>query len=374
MFSIDRANNRISKLAEVKFGEHGISEREHLQEWIAKQPDALGEPLLIIQKEFAGWDDTKERLDLLAIDQDGFLVVIENKLDDSGRDVVWQALKYASYCSALSKSNVVEIFQRYLEGSGQPANAQERICEFLDETDFEEVRLNPGNTQRIILVSGQFRKEVTSTVLWLAKHEIDIKCFKATPFLLKDQLLLNLEQIIPLKEAEGLMIGMAKKEAQESSVERAEAKSHTLRRAFSAQTLKALEEARVTLFANVKGGKDHWIQTGYGMSGAHYNLIYGMEEARVEFVLDGADAKHLFDALYYRRLELESRFDGALTWRRMDDNRASIVVARQAFDGTDRAVWPAMIQWLVTHIRKLDSTFAPEIAALRELRRKMPTA
>jgi len=35
-------------------------------------------------------------LDLLAIDEEGSLVVIENKLDDSGKDVVWQGLKYAS--------------------------------------------------------------------------------------------------------------------------------------------------------------------------------------------------------------------------------------------------------------------------------------
>lgn len=32
--------------------------------------------------------DTRECLDLLALDKDGNLVIIENKLDDSGRDVV----------------------------------------------------------------------------------------------------------------------------------------------------------------------------------------------------------------------------------------------------------------------------------------------
>jgi hypothetical protein len=39
------------------------------------------------------------------------ILLIENKLDDSGRDVVWQALKYASYCSSLSKSQIVAIHQ-----------------------------------------------------------------------------------------------------------------------------------------------------------------------------------------------------------------------------------------------------------------------
>lgn len=45
--------------------------------------------VLVIQKEFDGFSDTRERSDLLALDKDGDLVVIENKLDDSGNDVTW---------------------------------------------------------------------------------------------------------------------------------------------------------------------------------------------------------------------------------------------------------------------------------------------
>jgi len=60
----------------------------------------LGEELLILQEEFDGWDETRERLDVLALDKNGRLVIIENKLDDSGKDVVWQAQKYAAYCSS----------------------------------------------------------------------------------------------------------------------------------------------------------------------------------------------------------------------------------------------------------------------------------
>jgi RecB family endonuclease NucS len=92
MYRINHQTNRITKLKEMSFSELGYTERNHLQEWLANQPDALGEELLIIQKEFDGFDDTKERLDLLAIDKQGSLVIIENKLDDSGRHVVWQSL------------------------------------------------------------------------------------------------------------------------------------------------------------------------------------------------------------------------------------------------------------------------------------------
>src|SRR5690606_16335402 len=103
MFIINKMSNSIEALQKKSFYELGFKERAHLQEWIAGNPDALGEKLLIIQKEFNGFAETNERLDLLAIDKEGTLVIIENKLDDTGRDVTWQAIKYAAYCSTLDK-------------------------------------------------------------------------------------------------------------------------------------------------------------------------------------------------------------------------------------------------------------------------------
>ena len=58
MYQINKETNNITRLEQKKFSELGFREREHLQEWIAKNPDALGEELLIIQKEFDGFNDT----------------------------------------------------------------------------------------------------------------------------------------------------------------------------------------------------------------------------------------------------------------------------------------------------------------------------
>ena len=129
--------NRILELTEKSFSELGFRERENLQEWIANNPSSLGEDLLIIQKEFNGLPDTNERLDLLALDKQGSLVVIENKLDDSGKDVTWQVIKYASYCSSLSKENIKDIFQDYLNRYGDKEDAEEKLTEYFDGVDFE---------------------------------------------------------------------------------------------------------------------------------------------------------------------------------------------------------------------------------------------
>ena len=73
MFKINKDGNSIETMASRSFSELGFKERHNLQEWIAKVPSCLGEELLIIQKEFAGFSDTSERLDLLAIDKQGSL-------------------------------------------------------------------------------------------------------------------------------------------------------------------------------------------------------------------------------------------------------------------------------------------------------------
>jgi RecB family endonuclease NucS len=84
VYLINKNANRISKVPQKTFSKLGFKEREHLQEWLAENPEVLQEELLIIQKEFSGFNDTNERLDLLALDKQRNLVIIENKLDDTG--------------------------------------------------------------------------------------------------------------------------------------------------------------------------------------------------------------------------------------------------------------------------------------------------
>ena len=79
----------------------GLMERWDIQQWVGGNPRILEEGLLIIAEEFADFDRTRERLDLLAVDRAGDLVVIELKRDDSGTDVHGQAIKYASYLEVL---------------------------------------------------------------------------------------------------------------------------------------------------------------------------------------------------------------------------------------------------------------------------------
>ena len=205
MFQIDKASKKAEEIKPASFKELGLKERYDLQEWIAANPSLLREDLLIIQKEFNQFDGSNERLDLLALDKNGSLVIIENKLDDSGTEVVWQALKYASYFAACEEKEIIELFSNYEKID--IITAEEKIREFLEQDDGESLQLYPQN-QRIILVAGNFRKEVTSVTLWLINKGIQIKCLTITPFIIGNHFVVNAEQIIPLqiKEAEEYMV------------------------------------------------------------------------------------------------------------------------------------------------------------------------
>lgn len=360
MFQIDRVQNRLTPLEARRFSELGFRERGHLQEWLANLPTALGEELLIIQKEFDGFDDTRERLDLLAIDKDGRLVIIENKLDDTGRDVTWQAVKYAAYVSTLEKGQIVEIYQRYLDRWCGGGSAVERICEFLDVDKIDEAVLNSGESQRIIMIAAHFRKEVTATALWLRNHGIDAQCFKVTPYAFRDELFLHVQQIIPVPEAEEFMISIAKKEREEKAAEGTQKTRHVLRMAFWEQALAALRDANVTLYQNISPSRDHWVSAGSGLSGCPYSLIFGKDEARVELYISRASAEEntlIFETLLAKKEEIESAFGQPLDWLSLEGKKACRIAYAKPFDGYNRENWPEITAWMVDHIRRLEAAF-----------------
>ena len=369
MFQVNRSENRLTKLEAKSFSNLNLREREHLQEWLANQPDALGEELLIIQKEFDGFAHTRERLDLLALDKDGRLVVIENKLDDSGRDVTWQALKYTAYVSGLTKAQIVDIYQQYLDRYCGGGNAVANICEFLEEEELDEVVLNPGNDQRMMFIAANFRKEVTATVLWLREHRIDARCFKVVPYVFGDELFVDIQPVIPTPEAADFMIGMAEKDTEARGAQGEQKSRHKLRRAYWEMTLAAMKDAGGTLYQNISASQDHWLSAGAGLGSCHYALIFAKSEIRVEFTFGRADAeenKWLFDRLIEKKDQIEAAFGHEITWLRLDDKKASRLQYGVPCEGYNRENWPEYVAWHVEHMRKWEAALRDHIIGLNQ--------
>lgn len=360
MYIIDKEKNRIEKISEKSFSELGFKERDNLQEWLANNPSSLGEDLLILQKEFDGFNDTKERLDLLALDKQGNLVIIENKLDDTGRDVTWQVLKYASYCSSLSKSQIISIYQDFLRKIGSDKTAEEKISDFYEGTEIEEISLNKGLTQRLMLIAGNFRKEVTSTVLWLMNYNLRIQCFKVTPYQYLDQFFLNVEQIIPMKEAEEYSIRMAEKTQDDISSQEELKTRHIVRREFWTKLLKELN-IKSTLFQNISPSIYNWIGAGSGISGVGYNFAISKKYVRVELYIDKGEQiinEKIFDFLFKQKESIESVFGHNLKWEKLEEKRACRIKYEMADCNVfEREHWNEMIEFLVLGMTDFEKAF-----------------
>lgn len=342
-------SNNIAKLDIRLFKDLHIKEREHLQEWVAKNPDMLGEDLLIIQKEFAGFNDTSERLDLLAVDKEGGLVIIENKLDDTGRDVVWQALKYASYCSTFTTSQIILVYQEYLDRWHSGDDAKKNLLEFLEKNE-DELLLN-RNDQRIIFVANNYRKEVTSTVLWLLQHGLQLQCFKATPHSMGEDCFLQIEQIIPLPETKEFMIDAREKEKEENDKSKTVQESEARLLKFWSLLKDKMKHDKIDYLERVAAKPIYNINFAKGAG--QFGLCIGRNTFRVELYFSNDPNKVLIDSMAKYKDELDKSFDGKIEWERLEKKKASRIKfdmpqkELDALEGkfNDEVYWDRLIEW-----------------------------
>ena len=367
MFVVNSVNKTASKIKEISFKDIGLKERSDLQEWIANNPIILGEDLLIIQKEFDGFNDTKERLDLLALDKNGNLVIIENKLDDSGRNVVWQAMKYAGYCSSLKKEDIKDIYAQYLSKIGSSDKAEEAIVEFLNKPDFSEVQLNQDLTQRIILVAKEFRKEVTNTVIWARKYGMKIQCLKIMPYMINDQLIIDTEQIIPVKDIADIMIGYDEKAQEDFKNKEDLANTQIMRNEFWHMFIPKFNE-KSSLFSgrNIALNQyDYWFSTGAGISGVYFNFLVTKSYAGIELEISGRtqeENKKIYDYLYSYKDEIENLFGDKLSWERLDDKKRSRISYKlEDVSILDKEVWPKMMNFMAINMLKFEKALRKHI-------------
>lgn len=209
---VDNQNQNPRSVAPSEFSQHNVWERKHIQEWVAKFPGILGEELLIVSLEFDRFDRTSERLDALAVDRSGNLVVIEFKRTLDGGSAELQALRYAAMVSSMRLDQLVPYLSAHIVSKlGRQVTDEEsrqELLSFIDDPDFQELSDRP----RIILCSQDFGPELTTTVLWLREFGLDISCVRITPHQVDENLIIVPTMIIPLPEAESYMVKIKEKQ------------------------------------------------------------------------------------------------------------------------------------------------------------------
>ncbi len=206
-------NDGLAKVDTVEFASVKVRERQDLQRLLRDQIQVLDPDLYVIAEEFGHWDAGNRRIDLLAIDRQANLVVIELKRTEHGGHMELQAIRYAAMVANMTFEQAVATCKKYLATRGISEDAEQRLLELLGWEEANEEDF--GTDTRILLVSADFSKELTTAVLWLNEKGLDIRCVRLRPHKLDEQLVLQVEQVLPLPEAQDYVVGVREKKRSE---------------------------------------------------------------------------------------------------------------------------------------------------------------
>jgi hypothetical protein len=126
--------------------------------------------MLIGRQEETGFGG---RLDLLAIAPDGSLILIELKKDRTPRDVVAQALDYASWVEKLRPEDIAAIYGRFANGQNLAADFKTRFGQTLNEDDLNQ-------SHQIVVVASMLDDSTERIINYLSDREvaINVLCFQ----------------------------------------------------------------------------------------------------------------------------------------------------------------------------------------------------
>lgn len=344
-------------IPQTTFGQSGFFERGDLQRLLKKQIGIILPDLLVIAEEFGEWDDSRRRIDLLAIDRIGNLVVIELKRTDDGGHMELQAIRYAAMVSEMTFETAVETFGKYLQNNRLTGDPRELILDFLGWSEPDEARF--AQDTRIVLISADFSKELTTAVMWLSvKKELDIRCIRLVPYADNGRTLVDVQQIIPLPEAADYQVKIKKKEQSESEG-RAE---NTQLFEFWSELL-AIEGGAPAINARMSPSKASFIGASAGKRGITIYYVANKEDQRVEVYIDRGDAAtntRIFEQFQLHRAEIEEKFGGQLSWEGLIGKRACRIAYRLPYVGNRKkeADWPAIHSSLLEAMRRFEPVIA----------------
>jgi len=159
-----------------------------LETWILENPEFIrteDDPILFIGRQVRLGQN--RYIDILGIDKNGDIVVIELKRGASPRDTIAQALEYCSYASQLDERSLQEIWDQSSHGDPPETLLERCQQEFSNNmTTNENNCICFNNDQRIVIVAETISPEIRSTVDFLIKKGIRVKCIEFSFFKTND--------------------------------------------------------------------------------------------------------------------------------------------------------------------------------------------
>lgn len=306
----------IGKIQRVPLREVWKHEAHDFTAWLQQNIDVVGDavnvPLEEAEREQAAGDFS---VDLVAEDESGSAVVIENQLEKSDHDHLGKLLTYVVAFEAKTAIWIVS----------KPRPEHVSVITWLNES--------------------------SSASFYLLKVEA-IKIGDSPPA--------PLLTLVVGPSEEGKKVGKKKKE-------RAEQDSALFR--FWTELLEKAGK-RTTLHAATSPSHANWLGASAGMSGLIYYYVVRKNDARVELYIDRgkgpAENNAVFDKLFAEREAIEASFGNSLDWQRREDLHTCKILKNVDAGGyADESRWADVQDAMVDAMARLEKALSPHISKLQ---------
>lgn len=131
----------------------------------------------------------------------------------------FQAIRYAASYATIEKTDelVKKVYAPYIEKYRSEFELGEltsyelgirKLNDFLRVNDAEK---NFNKKQRIILVASDFDEQTLSAVAWLNSNNVDMSCFRLTPYKLNDEVYFYVEKLLPVTKYDDYYVNLMDK-------------------------------------------------------------------------------------------------------------------------------------------------------------------
>lgn len=303
----------VEKLTRIPLRDAFKHEAYDFTRWLEENLDVLNDALDITlssaEREASAGDFS---VDLVAEDESGGKVIIENQLEKSNHDHLGKVITYLVAMEA----------------------------------------------HTAIWIVSDPRPEHISAITWLNEASTaNFYLLKLEAIKIGDSAPAPLLTLIVGPSESTKAVGKAKQEF---------AERYDLRRSFWKGLLE-YAKTKTKLHAGLTPGRFHWLGTGAGKSGISYNYVVWEHESAVELYIDrGKDSqdenKAIFDKLAAKKKDIEAKTGFELEWERLDNKRACRVRKSFNLGGIkDEAEWKSVIEATVDAMIKFEAALKPYI-------------
>ena len=306
----------IGKIERVSLRDVWKHEARDFNRWIQENIDVLNDVIdLNLVNPECEHSAGAFSVDLVAEDEGGNPVIIENQLEKSNHDHLGKIITYLVAVDAKAAIWIVS----------DPRPEHVNAISWLNES--------------------------SSTSFYLLKVEA-IKIGESAPA--------PLLTLIVGPSEEGKEVGKTKKQF---------AERHQIYHNFWSQLLE-MSRSKTKLHKNISPSYYHWIGTTAGKPGLSYNYTARKNEVIVELYIDrGKDRddenKKIFDELYENKVEIETKFADELDWQRLENKRACRICKTIEKGGYhDEEKWQEIFEEMIDTMIRLDNALRPHIMKL----------